>query len=483
MMQTIADQTNLYSTQEKTCVCTDKNEMERYIGILIRMALFKLPRYRMYWEAPFFYEKIAKVMSRDRFEALKRFLHFNDNTYLPAPSDPDRDRLYRISPILQRLRSNCLKIEPEEKNAVDEQIIPFKGTCHMKLYLPNKPHKWGFKVISRSGASGMTYDFEFFTGKVPETINGIGMRSADVVLRLCSTLPLHKNFKVYCDNYFNSIELQLKLKEMGIWSVGTLRSNRLHGCPLKDVVQLKTEGCGAFDFRCDSKTQITCVRWFDKNAVQLCSTFVGCEPIGYCERYDRSKKRRIKIRQPAIVAEYNKYMGGVDLSDMLNSLYRIDHKSKKWYSRIFYWAVGTAIVNGWLLYRRHMELLDVPRKEQFDLLKFMAFVSDSLIFQSKEPEARRRPGRPARTNPEAAPPTVETQRSEIEGGWLRRRVTIDPQDCIRFDLFAHFPCYRDDRPRCKYCGHRTRMGCEKCGVGLCAPLYKHSNCFKEYHHR
>ena len=61
--------------------------------------------------------------SLKRFEKLRRFLHFVDNmTHDPAA----KDKLFKISPILQKVREQCLKIPPEEYHSVDEQIIPAK---------------------------------------------------------------------------------------------------------------------------------------------------------------------------------------------------------------------------------------------------------------------------------------------------------------------------------------------------------------------
>jgi hypothetical protein len=34
----------------------------------------------------------------------------------------------------------------EEVTSVDEQIIPFKGQLGIKVYIKNKPKKWGVKV-------------------------------------------------------------------------------------------------------------------------------------------------------------------------------------------------------------------------------------------------------------------------------------------------------------------------------------------------
>ncbi|KRY45111.1 hypothetical protein T03_5394 [Trichinella britovi] len=64
-------------------------------------------------------------------------------------------------------------------------------------------------------------------------------------MKLCEHLPKQQNHKLCFDNYFNFIELQLRLKEQGIWTCGTIRSNRLRGCPflseqaLKAVVYLR----------------------------------------------------------------------------------------------------------------------------------------------------------------------------------------------------------------------------------------------------
>ncbi|KRY41337.1 hypothetical protein T01_12675 [Trichinella spiralis] len=42
-------------------------------------------------------------------------------------------------------------------------------------------------------------------------------------------------------------------------------------------------------------------------------------------------------------------MGGIDLNNMLAALYRIEHKSRKWTRRIFFWIISTAMTNAWQL--------------------------------------------------------------------------------------------------------------------------------------
>ena len=48
---------------------------------------------------------------------------------------PQYDPLFKISLLLDRLRSAMQFIEPEEMHAIDEQVIPFKGKGSMKQYM------------------------------------------------------------------------------------------------------------------------------------------------------------------------------------------------------------------------------------------------------------------------------------------------------------------------------------------------------------
>ena len=80
-------------------------------------------------------------MSRDRFELIKRCIHFNDNNKDRRKQDENRGRLFNIRPLFEALRQNCLSQEPEEYNSINEQIIPFKGRRFLHGYMPNKSHK------------------------------------------------------------------------------------------------------------------------------------------------------------------------------------------------------------------------------------------------------------------------------------------------------------------------------------------------------
>ena len=113
------------------------------------------------------------------------------------------------------------------------------------------------------------------------------------------------------------------------------------------------------------------------------------------ERYDRKQKKVLKINYPNIDKLYNKNKGGVDLFDMLMALYRLDHKSKKWYKRIFLWAVNLCILNGWLTYKRQCVLHKVPKKGILCLLDFSVAVSGQLMHVNHVISVAKKRGRPS----------------------------------------------------------------------------------------
>jgi len=93
--------------------------------------------------------------------------------------------------------------------AVDEKIYSTKVQSSLKVYMPNKPHKWGYKFFVLSGASGFAYNFEFHSG---QENNGERKKasepdlcaSANVVMRLSRVIPNNQNFKLFFDNYYTT---------------------------------------------------------------------------------------------------------------------------------------------------------------------------------------------------------------------------------------------------------------------------------------
>ena len=194
----------------------------------------------------------------------------------------------------------------------------------------------------------------------------------------------------------------LRLKMDGFWAVGTIRQDRMRESKLKSEKELKKEGRGSYDGSVDLNSGIVIVRWFDNKAVQLISNYIGIEPIDEVERWSKSAGKMITVSRPKIVKVYNSEMGGVDLFDMFQALYRLDHKIRRWYMRIFYWILASSVVNAWLRYRKDFDSMKLSKgnesfsgkQKRMSLIEFTMNISSSLLKNAKSVTVRK-PRRPS----------------------------------------------------------------------------------------
>ena len=89
------------------------------------MSLIQLPSYEMYWNTTSGIKSIASTMSnasKKRYELLRQNLHVVDNNTRTATSG----KLFKVKPLLDAIRSNCLMLEQQQNQSIDEQMIPGK---------------------------------------------------------------------------------------------------------------------------------------------------------------------------------------------------------------------------------------------------------------------------------------------------------------------------------------------------------------------
>lgn len=102
--------------------------------------------------------------------------------------------------------------------------------------------------------------------------------------------------------------------------IGTVRSNRIVGCKLENDREMKSKGRGTFDSKVDTENGIVVTKWFDNKFVHIISNYKGPFPVNQVKRWSVADKKKIYILQPASIAEYNAFMGGINLHDMLVNL-------------------------------------------------------------------------------------------------------------------------------------------------------------------
>lgn len=151
----IVEQTNLYIIQESvTSAPVTATEIRQFLGIIIFMSLFHYPSVRSYW-SKYGFVQIMKTMTVNRFEKIRSVIHFNDNSEHKPVNHPQHDRLHKIRPLVDHLNSSFKTAAPfEQRLSLDKQMCATKVAHFKKQYLPNKPHKWGFKLFVLCSLSG-----------------------------------------------------------------------------------------------------------------------------------------------------------------------------------------------------------------------------------------------------------------------------------------------------------------------------------------
>ncbi|KAL7635293.1 UNVERIFIED_CONTAM: hypothetical protein RMT77_014360 [Armadillidium vulgare] len=85
-------------------------------------------------------------MSEEHFAFLINTLRFDDSDTRVARQETDR--FAAIRSIWDIFIANCGKMYiPNENITVDEQLLSFKGNCPFRMYIPNKPAKYGIKIV------------------------------------------------------------------------------------------------------------------------------------------------------------------------------------------------------------------------------------------------------------------------------------------------------------------------------------------------
>ena len=168
---------------------------------------------------------------------------------MPAVGQPGYDPIFKVRPYIDLLNTKFKSIWMPETLCVDEMMIPYDGTRGPRHYVKGKPHPWGYKAFTLCDSKGIVYNVDIACGASPQQpgFPDIGS-TGNMVLKLCSIIPVNQSHKVYMDNYFSSIPLFYELLANGIHTMGTVRLDRLAG--ISNVIisdsDLQNKGIRAF---------------------------------------------------------------------------------------------------------------------------------------------------------------------------------------------------------------------------------------------
>ncbi|XP_067254946.1 wu:fc11c11 [Chanodichthys erythropterus] len=445
VIKTIVSHTNTYGAmrsegKNKPFEDISVKDLKKYIALVIYMGLLKCFSLTDYWRKSDIYSLPfpAQIMTGKKFLHMCSVLHLSDPK-VDAENDkkkgtPEYDRLCRIKPLYQDIRDACrATFHPFQNISIDERMVASKARHGLKQYMKNKPTKWGYKLfVLADSLSGYTWDFFIYEGKVnSEVSKGI---SYDSVMILADERLLGTGYKLFVDNFYTSPKLFRDLLAKRIFACGTVRANRI-GHSKKHAPR--------GNIRWFREDDLLFVEWKDKRDVLMCSTFHKAFNGDTIKRNVKGADGVWALQDfpvPAAVLDYNKHMGGVDLSDALIGYYTVLHKTRKWYRSFFYHFVDIAVVNAFIL---HQQMAKMKNQKPLTQKAFREALVREL----------------AGTGPENTAKRVKTR---------------DP----------HLPKYISGdstigRLRCRVCHRKTPLVCVTCDVPLC--LVSNRNCFITWH--
>lgn len=268
---------------------------------------------------------------------------------------------------------------------------------------------------------GIMLDFDMYIGK--DTCKNYGLGISKNFLHLAEVLPKNQNFKIHTNNWFTSLYLAVALRKEGHHFLGTCRSNRIGKCTLKNEKDLKKSERGSYDYKVET-------------LINIVTTYAKIKPVTKCKRWCREDKLHVDVDRPITVTKYNQLMGGVNLCDLLLEMYKINIPSRIWYTRIFYCALGVAVVNSWLLYRRKQKIKN--QKSEFTLVQWQAAISNELNVVGKTTLPKKR-GQPSS---EFLLKTASVPSSS------KRIYQPNPTKDSRLDNIGHFPQFSAKQNKC-----------------------------------
>ena len=477
---------DLYKNWKKASV----EELSKFIGLTILFGVFRLPSLNLHWKKGKAYSSgmVRHCLSRDRYDELNCFFHaYNNNAIFPNTND----RIIKIRTLKEYFINQYQKVYiPKRHLSIDEGMMPHKGQLGFKVYLPDKPHKYGIKVYMLCEAdSGFVYNFDIY--------HGVGNTTSGLVIDLLKNLK-NKGYFVFMDNFYNSVKLSQELINAGIHSCGTLRLNR----GASKSLQEKAKNLKTGEIVSEKIGNVNIIVWQDKKTVPMITTYHDnhnetIPVIRNSKKVEKGKTKWFKttVNKPVAVMDYNRHMNGVDKFDQMTQYYTFSRKSSKWTKKMTFYFFQMALFNAFCLYKEYstdkkkLNLFEFHEMAYEELMNFddkkwplsgyeIPHAKDVRIELDDSMDEESESGTMFVSNSESIFISNENVSNSSNGN--KRNL----EDDIRLDSsLLHNIVLDNKRGRCKVCQKNkirrdVKYRCESCNVSLC-PV----NCHAFYHKR
>lgn len=425
-----------------------RKDLEAFIAILFISGIQKRKDKPSHWfsdnkllENPV----VKKIMSGRKFFTILRFLHC-----CPAinqdPSSATYDPAYKVAELRDYLEDRSQRLfVPGQQLSLDETLIRAFGRIKFKVRIVTKAARYGIKIyVITDAQTAYVLRVVFYTGKATYYNNDSEdkLKTVQIVNKLVEPF-VGSHRTIYVDRFYTSLDLLISLAERDLYITGTMLANRIPpgiriaktAAKYKRMKRGDAVKCKVVFTKADGqKSEAGLVCWRDRNIVYCLSNDSNNFEFDECCR--RGDGGIIRIPRPISIAQYNKFMGGVDLADMkrLHCNSTIMGQNRWWLKLFFY-------------------LLDVG-------------TSNALVLYNEQLRIRAREAPAPKMN-------IVQFKMQLVVDLVGRSITdLFDASCEHAHEHVAVPIEGDGRSRCAYCAlmsrvRRTRYQCTVCGVPLC----------------
>lgn len=316
----------------------DMIEMRAFLGAIILIGIFKSGGENVedLWRDDGTGRDILRcIMPLRRFSFIIQNLRFDELTSRESRRQNDKaclvSELYAL--FNEASESNLM---PGANLCVDETLVPFRGRCSFRQYIPSKPARYGLKLFTLCDAQTSYHlSSKLYTGKAENGAVAVNL-STTSVLDLVDKLAVSqkKGRNMTTDNYYTSLKLAQELKARDMTLVGTIKGNRVE-VP-KEFLPAKSRPTGEHLF--GHARGMTLISYVPKPSRAVC-LLSSMHPHSTASEIDKTTKKS------EIILFYNSSKGAVDTLDQLAGTYTVQRKTNRWPAVIFFHVVNVACIN------------------------------------------------------------------------------------------------------------------------------------------
>ncbi|XP_048872236.1 piggyBac transposable element-derived protein 4-like [Brienomyrus brachyistius] len=407
----------------------DSTEFNAYLGLLILIGLYKSKGEAVanLWNFDTGRHIISGTMELERFRAISVAIRFARHETEVA--EIAEDKLAPIRDIWELWVDKLgLLFNPDQDITVAERLIPFKGHCHFRQHVPNKPGKYAIKLwLACDSVSSYVWNVQLSTRKTAgeSKKKNRGMR---VALDLTKGLRGHT---LFCDSFFTSYELGQLLLKRKMSMVGAVHRSRPE-LPLALCSAKARQVCSSKWVFTPSTTLVSYIPRKHKNVVFM-STFHKTVGLAHTKK------------EPRIILEYNRSMGAVKRLKKCTDAYSCRRETTRWPLALFFDMLDLSLHNSFVIWTKVSSTPDTQKLNKRSL--FLQALGEALV----TPAAQKRS--PLSHNPFA--------------GSIVRGIS---QAASVFTALESREVTEGTRKRCRFCkcsDVKTLSVCGKCGINVC----------------